>query len=123
MKDWRSLIGDLNAYFCVVCEGYIVTIDVALGVTPMFLNCHVLGKPGSPGNTCPGLSRSMMYPDPPWPEKDNCGTPIPTEPTWEWYRPSNADIHPLIDALARNYPPHPKSPEHVEALMLRRRSA
>lgn len=78
-----------NAYYCDSCGGYIVTEDIDEGVTPMFLACRVLGDPSDPANTCKGQSRSMMYPKRPWPEKDGNGTPIPTEPAWEWFRPEN----------------------------------
>jgi hypothetical protein len=80
-----------NAYYCEDCHGYVVTIDRHEGVTPMFLACRVKGEPTDPGNDCTGTSRSMMYPAPPWPEKDGFGHPIPTEPTWEWYSPDAAE--------------------------------
>lgn len=79
--------GKRNAYYCDVCRGYVVTIDRDAGVTPMFLACRVKGDPRDPANDCKGRSRSMMYPPEPWPEEDGYGTPIPTEPTWEWYMP------------------------------------
>lgn len=77
-----------NAYWCPDCHGYVVTIDLDEGVTPMFLACRVKGEPGSPENDCKGRMHSMMYPDEPWPEVDGHLTPIPTEPTWEWYKPT-----------------------------------
>jgi hypothetical protein len=76
-----------NAYYCGTCGDYIATRDVDEGVTPMFLACRVLGDPSDPLNTCDGISRSMMYPERPWPNVDSLGTPIPSEPTWEWYAP------------------------------------
>lgn len=84
-----------NAYYCEDCRGYIVTVDVDAGVTPMFLACRVLGEPTDTANTCKGTSKSMMYPDEPWPEHDGHGTPIPTEPTWEWYRPDGRETREL----------------------------
>lgn len=80
-----------NAYWCETCRGYVVTIDVDKGVTPMFLACRVKGDPSDPDNDCKGMSRSMMYPAEPWPEKDGYGNPIPTEPTWEWFKPATLD--------------------------------
>ena len=76
---------DKNAYYCETCAGYIVTIDRDDGVTPMFLACRA---PRITGDKCPGTMRSMMYPEEPWPEKDGFGKAIPTEPTWEWFKPS-----------------------------------
>lgn len=78
-----------NAYWCEACHGYVVTIDVDEGVTPMFLACRVKGDPSDPGNDCKGMSQSMMYPKEPWPETDGYGNPIPTEPTWEWFKPAD----------------------------------
>lgn len=80
-----------NAYWCESCGGYIVTIDVDDGVTPMFLSCRVMGDIG-PENTCHGKMRSMMYPDEPWPVEDPAGIPIPTIPTWEWYMPDPKEV-------------------------------
>jgi hypothetical protein len=74
-----------NAYWCEDCRGYVVTLDVDKGVTPMFLACRVKGEPDDPANDCKGTMRSMMYPAPPWPKHDGFGSEIPTEPTWEWY--------------------------------------
>lgn len=87
-----------NAYYCETCKGYIVTIDRDEGVTPMFLACRVLGEPNDPANTCDGRSVSVMYPAEPWPAEDGYGNPIPTEPTWEWYRPTRAEME-KMDAL------------------------
>jgi hypothetical protein len=81
-------VGEKNAYWCDSCHGYVVTIDVDDGVTPMFLACRAKGEPTDPGNDCRGTSRSMMYPDEPWPDQDGYGNAIPTEPEWEWYRPT-----------------------------------
>lgn len=80
--------GEKNAYWCERCRGYVVTVDVDEGVTPMFLACRVKGEPRAPGNDCTGTMRSMMYPDEPWPTEDGHGTPIPTEPAYEWFRPT-----------------------------------
>lgn len=101
-----------NAYWCEDCHGYIVTVDIDEGVTPMFLACRVKGEPNAPGNDCKGTSRSMMYPAEPWPEKDGFGHPIPTEPTWEWYAPGLDEAN----ALSRD------AFEHVQkgGLLLRR---
>lgn len=83
--------GEKNAYHCGECHGYVVTIDVDDGVTPMFLACRVLGEPSDPANLCDGQMSSMMYPDEPWPATDGYGTEIPTEPTWEWYKPERVE--------------------------------
>jgi hypothetical protein len=80
-----SFEGKKNAYYCEDCKGYIVTIDRDEGVTPMFLACRT-------GRSCKGSMRSMMYPDEPWPAVDGFGNPIPTEPTWEWYRPDSNKV-------------------------------
>jgi hypothetical protein len=81
-----------NAYWCPECHGYVVTIDLDEGVTPMFLACRVLGEPKDPANTCTGRMHSMMYPEEPWPAEDGYGNPIPTVPTWEWYMPDAAEL-------------------------------
>lgn len=80
-----------NAYWCKTCHGYIVTEDVDEGVTPMFLTCRVHGEPGL-ANPCKGQMVSMMYPAEPWPEHDGNGDPIPTVPTWEWYKPDEREL-------------------------------
>lgn len=86
--------GDLNAYFCPECKGYIVTVDRDEGTTPMFLACRVQGDLG-PANTCLGQSRSMGYPPlETW--------PIEPEPTWEWHKPSRFEFAKL-DLSARDY--------------------
>lgn len=74
-------LGKKNAYFCDKCLNYIVTIDIDVGVTPMFLACRAT-------EDCPGTMVSMMYPDEPWPERDPGGREIPTEPNFEWFKPS-----------------------------------
>lgn len=66
--------GRKNAYHCETCGGYIVTIDVDSGVTPMFLGCRAADE-------CKGRMASMMYPPEPWGSLDST-------PGWEWYRPS-----------------------------------
>jgi len=81
-----------NAYWCPDCHGYVVTIDLVEGVTPMFLACRVLGEPDDPANTCKGRMQSMMYPEEPWPDKDGYDNEIPTVPTWEWYHPGAAEF-------------------------------
>ena len=84
-----------NAYYCEDCKGYVVTIDVDQGVTPMFLRCRA-----TPG--CKGMSKSMMYPKEPWPAVDGFGAPIPTEPTYEWYRPGKRERR-RLDADSRHH--------------------
>lgn len=84
--------GRLNAYWCESCNGYIVTIDIDEGVTPMFLACRVKGDPADPGNDCRGRMHSMMYPALPWPATDGFNTAIPTVPTWEWYKPDAQEM-------------------------------
>ena len=103
--------GERNAYYCDACRGYVVTIDLDGGVTPMFLACRVAGEPGD-ANPCDGTMSSMMYPPLPWPDTDANGTPIPTEPTWEWYRPEKTELTAMS----------PNTIEHVAngGLLLRR---
>jgi hypothetical protein len=84
-ERYSSFTNRKNAYYCETCHGYIVTIDRDGGVTPMFLGCRAT-------DGCAGMSRSMMYPTEPWPERDGLGHAIPTEPTWEWYRPDAAEL-------------------------------
>lgn len=84
--------GEKNAYWCPDCHGYVITIDVDEGVTPMFLACRVKGEPSDPDNGCKGQMHSMMYPEPPWPAVDGYDQPIPTEPTWEWYKLDAAEL-------------------------------
>lgn len=64
-----------NIYTCQACQGQIVTIDRAPGVTPFALSCRAT-------TSCLGRMISSFYLLPP---------DIP-EPTWEWYRPSPAAI-------------------------------
>lgn len=85
-------VGEKNAYWCEDCHGYVVTRDRDDGVTPMFLACRVKGEPTDPDNDCTGTMRSMMYPAEPWPERDELGGEIPTEPTWEWYTPGRREL-------------------------------
>lgn len=105
-----------NAYWCPECHGYVVTVDVDEGVTPMFLACRVKGDPRDQANDCKGQMQSMMYPVEPWPERDGFDTPIPTEPTWEWYAPGSTERK----RLRRD---EPGVYEHVErgGLLLRQR--
>lgn len=85
--------GEKNAYYCEVCRGYIVTVNLDDGVTPSGLACRVKGEPGVEGNDCDGRMTSLFYPEQPWPEKDGYNTPIPTEPTHEWYKPGPDEYH------------------------------
>lgn len=80
------MAGEKNAYYCNTCGGYIVTIDRDDGVTPVFLLCRAPREDGV--EPCRGTMRSMMYPDEPWPASDGFDNPIPTEPTWEWFKPT-----------------------------------
>jgi hypothetical protein len=106
-----SKAGDKNVYWCGECRGYMVVIHRDDGVTPMFLACRAKGEPTDPENDCKGRSHSLMYPDQPWPERDGYGTPIPTEPTYEWYAPDEREQRTL----------DPATREHVEmgGLLLR----
>lgn len=92
-----------NAYHCPQCRQYVVTIDRDIGVTPMFLACRVLGDPSEPDNVCKGSMRSMMYPEEPWPVMDGFGVIIPTEPTWEWYKPDDEEFAGLDDEGTREH--------------------
>jgi hypothetical protein len=110
-----------NAYFCDTCLHYIVTIDVDEGVTPMFLACRYLGEPTDPRNTCKGQSHSMMYPDEPWPTHDPAGRPIPTTPTWEWYKPDRAEMKRLLKKARQGSTSAAGTVDHVDkgGLLLR----
>lgn len=50
-----EFIPKYNGYRCLRCEGRYLTVDLALGVTPMFMSC--LATEG-----CGGKSISMGYP-------------------------------------------------------------
>lgn len=82
--------GAKNAYHCEVCLQYIVTVNLAEGVTPMFLSCRAT-------DGCKGRMTSCMYPPEPWPKKDGFDVAIPQEPTHVWYRP----VSPEYDDLNR----------------------
>lgn len=77
---WNTLPqGRENVYECDTCRGFIVTIDIDRGVTPMRLVCM--------SDTCNGSMTSYGYPARPKPEH------IP-DAQWEWYRPE-------VNALGR----------------------
>lgn len=90
-----------NVYACPA--GHLtVTIDVAVGVTPMFLGCKTPG--------CRSMASSSMYPKAPRPEH------IPS-PKWEWYKPTR------IQAIKKDRK-YPGTLDHVESggLLLRERT-
>ncbi len=72
----------LNAYRCEVCDHIIVTVDVAVGVTPFMLRCLT--------GTCKGSMQSNMYPN---------GIPLMLA-TFEWYQGKNEclDLRPRSSA-------------------------
>jgi hypothetical protein len=70
--------GEKNAYWCSDCEQYLITVDVAQGVTPFIVRCR----------NCGGDARSQLYPEEPWPATDPAGRTIPNQPTHEWYMPT-----------------------------------
>lgn len=77
---WARLpIGRENMYGCDTCKGYIVTVDIDRGVTPMYIKCQ--------SETCSALMRSYGYPARPRPEHI-------ASADWEWYRPE-------VNALGR----------------------
>lgn len=90
-----------NAYVCP--KGHVtMTVDVAEGVTPMFLGCKELG--------CNSMASSSMYPKVPRPSH------LPA-PKWEWYRPTRKQ------ALKKERQ-YPGTLDHVEngGLLLRERT-
>jgi hypothetical protein len=90
-----------NAYICP--KGHVtMTVDVADGVTPMFLGCRDLG--------CREIAQSRMYPRQPRPEN------FPA-PKWEWYRPTQKQAE-------RKEHKYPGTLDHVKngGLLLRERT-
>lgn len=85
-----------NSYYCNVCHNVTITVDVANGVTPMFIDC--LATPD-----CKGMAASAGYPR----------TKAETKPSWEWYKPAK------LRGLS------PSEIDHVElgGLLLRKRTA
>src|SRR5882724_11753926 len=74
----------INVYVCPKCDGYTVTIDIHVGVTPFMLRCRASGKEGD----CDGMAESSLYPEgppPPW---------IP-DPSWEWFKPVGSEYRKL----------------------------
>ena len=63
-----------NAYFCPTCRMPTVTVDVDIGVTPMFLACRASPE-------CAGMASSSFYPRIPRPAHA-------PPPAWEWYKPT-----------------------------------
>ena len=61
-----------NIYICQECNGYIVTVDIDRGTTPMMVACKAIG--------CVGRMYSQGYPDGEKP--DHIGVA-----TWYWFRP------------------------------------
>lgn len=77
--------GRLNSYRCDTCEGLIVTIDRDEGVTPFMLRCRVTEK-------CGGSMTSSFY-----------KLHAPGEPTWEWRKPTEAEIQRASTGLRGHY--------------------
>ena len=63
----------MNGYSCDQCGGMTMTIDVHVGVTPMFLGCRAT-------EGCSGTGVSRSYPPKLPPEGHR-------SPEWEWARP------------------------------------
>jgi hypothetical protein len=74
----KSLVGRKNWYWCSKCRGWTVTVDLEGGVTPFMINCRAR-------EDCTNMTTSMLYPEIPPPG-------APTEPSWEWYRPTRAQL-------------------------------
>lgn len=84
ITDARTQPGARNAYMCKKCHGFVVTVHVDPGVTPMFLACRVNGEPAARVEdvVCDGQMVSGMY----RPFSEELG-----EPTYEWYAPDKRE--------------------------------
>ncbi len=91
-----------NMYRCPVGH-FTVTVDVAVGVTPMFLGCKIPG--------CKAMAVSSMYPKTPRPPE------VPA-PKWEWYKPTEKQAK-------KKEAKYPGTLDHVRrgGLLLRERTA
>lgn len=69
--------GAINVYQCATCGHKTVTVNLAEGVTPMFINCRS-------EQFCKGVAHSKMY-----------RVPQDLTPTHEWYRPSRIEAKQL----------------------------
>lgn len=90
-----------NAYICPK-RHVTVTVDVADGVTPMFLGCKELG--------CREMATSSMYP------KEARPAHVPG-PKWEWYKPT-------LKQAKKKERQYPGTLQHVQSggLLLRQRT-
>lgn len=93
-----------NAYLCPDCMKLHITVDVADGVTPMFIKCEGCGKTASSfGYQLPGILH---------------GAPTPSgkslSPEFEWYKPGDTEYLKLSVA----------EKEHVDkgGLLMRKRT-
>lgn len=69
----------VNAYLCDTCNGTTVTLDVHVGVTPMFLSCYAT-------DGCRGMASSSGYPEAEPPAS------IRERLAWSWYRPGPREL-------------------------------
>jgi hypothetical protein len=91
-------IGDINYYRCKKCRGYIKTVHVDAGVTPMMLGCRAFSR-------CSGYMISAFYVTPPPPvqtlleqiERDRAldGRPF----IFEWYKPTKRQLRKEPDSV------------------------
>lgn len=90
-KQQRDTTGALNAWFDPECGQATFAIQVAHGVTPMFLACRAT-------DGCPGTAASLMYP---WErtatysrtrEDGTISPQVAERVRWEWYRPDGQAI-------------------------------
>lgn len=94
-------LGRLNAYLCEQCGGHTITIDIDAGTTPAMLGCRAKGVTAAGGRSCPGVARSLWYPQP-WPPG------VPDMPQWEWYRARGAQLQQLRNAGGEMWEHHRK---------------
>jgi hypothetical protein len=81
----ETFAGHYNGYICAKCHKGFLTLDVDMGVTPMFSQCFAT-------EGCSGQARSMGYPDGEPPEA--LGDPI-----IHWVRPSEEEFKHLPPQL------------------------
>lgn len=85
--------GKKNIYTCDKCEGHVVTVDVARGVTPFMIECKAT-------HDCKGMMKSSMY--------RVFGQDMRAD--YEWYRPTAVEV----------VKPHLKQHVEMGGLLLRK---
>lgn len=74
--------GARNSYRCEKCQGTIVTVNLADGVTPFMVKCRAHW----PDTSCDGMAQSGFY-------RIDQSTP----PGWGWHRPGEAELSNLAE--------------------------